>query len=162
MGHTFLELLALQGLLFAAIVAFAAGIWIVGMERKGPRDRAVSLFVSAGALWVFAYVLWQTSEEPSQAQFWLKTLYLLGSFIPASFVLFSATVLWERLPRLRWMLALFAPNAVAYWAVFHAGAVVGASAVLLTPAARIGTLFLAAHFAVFSGPADHLQPPCLR
>lgn len=146
----FLNLLSLQGLVIAAAVSLVAGIWAMLREHKRASDHALALLLVSVALWVLAFVLWRSAAQATVARFWLRSLYLIGSVVPAAFFLFTLGNVMRHTMRawIEWV--VFLPNALAYVVIFHTDAVLDQSPVAAISVAGSGLFVLAFHFFLLS------------
>jgi signal transduction histidine kinase len=138
-----------HNIILTAALAFGLGMWVYFDRRRDPRNITLGSLLVAVAFWSFSFVLWRVSDEPRQALFWAKTIFFIGSLLPALYLLFCHALLNGRLPSSRIQALCFLPNAVLLPLIYHTQAV-------LTAAPPGGTLtfgwaraILAAHFAVF-------------
>lgn len=144
----FYELLITQGLLLSAATALVFGVWMFLHKQRTAHDIAVAFVVTITAFWVFSFVLWRMTDLPAQALFWLKMLYLFGSFVPVSFLFYAITLRIGRTPPLLLQIPILLLNVVAYRFIFHTDLVIQGSAARMVATPDIGVVALALHFVV--------------
>jgi signal transduction histidine kinase len=130
------SLITVQSTIIAAVLAFGLGTWVYLERRDDPRRIAVGGLLVASALWSFSFALWFASSEARQTDFWMRTLYFIGSLLPA-FALLATLAIADVSKPLR--AVVLAPNAILFWLAYRSPGI--------TPTT---TLVFAAHFTVLT------------
>ena len=136
-----------HNIILTAILAFGLGVWVYLDNRKDVRNLTLSAMLVTVSLWSFSLILWRQSSADWQADFWIRTAFLIGNFLPVLFLFFAYATYKNKLPPL-WMQGLaLLPSIVFGWSIYATSSIIcGTEGGLCF---GFGKTVLAAHFAVF-------------
>jgi signal transduction histidine kinase len=137
-----------HNIILTAVLAFGLGVWVYFDRRTDVRNLTLSALLVAVALWAFSTVLWQQSPNEWQIDFWIRTAYLIGSFLPLLFLLFTFTVYKQRMPSWWVQLTVAAPNGFFVWLLYHKSLLLTGGRVIGDPLTGPVRPLLAIHFAL--------------
>jgi signal transduction histidine kinase len=143
-----LQTLMTHNTLLAATTLLVLGFWAFADRKADRRNEPLSGLLLSGSLWLYSYALWRTSVTPFQADFWLKTLFFIASFLPPFFVLLIDARRRGGAPRLSLSAALLVPNCLVFFVAYMTDTLVLRDGVRVLD--NIGGRFLAAYFALFT------------
>jgi signal transduction histidine kinase len=135
-----------HNVVLTAILSFGLGIWVYTDRKYDVRNLTLSALLVVVSLWSFAVLLWHQAQQPWQADFWLRTVYFVGTLLPASFLMFAVAVYRKRLPKFRWQLLLLLPNLAFGWLLYHQATLINTH-VVGDPLVGLMRPFMAVHFA---------------
>ncbi|MDD5251782.1 MAG: ATP-binding protein [Patescibacteria group bacterium] len=142
-----LSFLASHNVIFTAVLAFGLGMWVYYERRQVAHSTALAALLVTISFWSFAFVLWRMAPDVRQAQFWLRTIYFIGSLLPPLFLFFAWSLWRGSLPRTWQQVVLLLPNAFFFWLIYGTETVIVSGP---TASAVSGSAFiwLAAYFVV--------------
>lgn len=136
------------GSLSAVLLMFGLSVWVAVEGRGSQRHIAFSGVILMVAIWLMCFAFWRLPTPAGQGVFWFRTLFFIGSMIPAFYYLFSLTYLMpDRVPRVVWVLT-FLPNAAVLWLVYGSNYLIQSSR-FGTPVMGGGRALFALHFSLF-------------
>ena len=144
----FLAFFTTHNVILTAALAFGLGTWVYFERRQDARNVTLGGLLVAVSLWSFAFVLWRMAPVSSQALFWLRTLFFIGSVLPVLYYFFAHSFLYERLPSPWVQLLMFLPNAALLWLAYWTDLLVQPAEGLAMTFGPGRTIF-AVHFAIF-------------
>ena len=136
-----------HNIILTAILAFGLGVWVYLDNRKDVRNLTLSAILVAVSLWSFSLILWRQSSADWQADFWIRTAFLIGNFLPVLFLFFAYATYKNKLPPV-WVQGLaLLPSIVFGWSIYATSSIICSTEGGLC--FGFGKTVLAAHFAVF-------------
>lgn len=118
MSNVLVQQAMAYGSLSAVLLMLSFGVWVAVEGRGSDRHSAFAGVIMSVALWTMTYAIWRLPTPVGQSVFWFRTLFFIGSLIPAFYYIFSLTYLMPvRLPRFVWALSLL-PNLIILYLVY--------------------------------------------
>jgi signal transduction histidine kinase len=136
------------GSLSAVLLMFGLSVWVAVEGRGSQRHTAFSGVIMMVAFWLLCFAFWRIPSAAGQDVFWFRSLFFIGSMIPAFYYLFSLTYLMSgRIPKVVWVLT-FLPNVAILWLVYGTNYLISTSR-FGTPIISGGRALFALHFSLF-------------
>lgn len=92
----------------AAAILLVLGLWIYFERPDRSTHQTFAALLITSALWLFTFVFWNAATETTQKLFWFRTLFFIGSLLPALFLLFTLAFI-GRFPKTSVQALLLAP-----------------------------------------------------
>ncbi|MFC1702999.1 ATP-binding protein [Patescibacteria group bacterium] len=104
------QLIVSHNTTLSAIATLFLGLWIYHDRRNDPRNISFGTLLFVVSMWTFSLVLWQSTDEPTYAFLWLRTMFFISSLIPPLFLIFVLAMRGVQKPSLFTRAAIILPN----------------------------------------------------
>ncbi|MEY4723229.1 MAG: hypothetical protein RLZZ324_742 [Candidatus Parcubacteria bacterium] len=113
----FLTIAIAQNTVLAGALLLVLGLWTWFERRDKPVHQTFAALLIAASLLLFSLVLWAGASDVRQGAFWTRSIFLIGSFLPALYLLFTLAYI-GRFPSQKWQVAIIAPCFLLYVVAF--------------------------------------------
>ncbi len=144
----YLAIFMSHNILLTAMLAFGLGMWVYFDRRSDARNVTLGAMLVAVSFWSFSFVLWRVSHDDRQGLFWVRTVFFIGTLLPALYFFFAYSLLREKLPSMLVQALIFVPNIVFLWVAYGSSLLVLPGSTSDVPIIGVGRTIFGVHFAV--------------